>query len=259
MNKGRTFIAALFGAALLASGTAIAVPTASVDGITFPVGIIPGGNQIDSSFLGETLITAVGQTLSGVGKVNAIATPGFASTVWADGQNGVELAFVFNNFVNQTLTATNSTFTGGTINFYVLPAGTQVSGLGSLAADTTAIQAGQLFLSLAAAATDASGTTLSAVSLAGTFTGTFTAFGQALLNVTGGDAATFFDTNTFANPFGGFGDVTLTSDFSNGGCTGEFAVCGSGTVKANAVPEPLSLGVLGLGMVALGFARRQRG
>jgi hypothetical protein len=258
----------LWGAAVIGSvmfgalGTAHAGPTATVDGVTFPVGLVAGGNQIQSGILDESLITATGQTLQAVGIVNTISFPSLSS-VWSNGQNGIELAFVVDNYVSNVVAFPSVTLTGGTATFYALPANTAITGYGSVSADIDAIRAASLgeFLTVKGVAEDAAGDTLVSDLTNGSLS-TFTAAdGNGFLDVTGGDAGAYFATQTFANAFDptGFSDFTLTSDFSTSSTAGEFGVSGSVTLKGNAVPEPFSLGILGLGLVAVGVAHRRRG
>jgi hypothetical protein len=262
MSRMHLLIGAVVGAVLAgASVPAHAVPTTTVDGVTFPIGLSLGGNQIQSGVLSESLINGVGDTLSGIGIVNSIGQG--LNTVWSNGDNGVELVFYFTGFVATSISGGTVDFTGGVANFYVLAAGTPISGFGSFAADVAAIQAGTLWLSTAGAPQNPAGNTLiSNLTTTGTI-GAFTAgSGNGFLDVTGGDAAGNFDTNTFANAFdlGGYSDLTLTSDFTNGQGTSSdgLPVGGSATVKANAIPEPISLGLLGIGLLGLGMARRRK-
>jgi hypothetical protein len=265
MSRKNVLAAAIVGIALVGAwGTAHAVPTATINGITFPIGIVPGGNQIQSGILDENLITASGQTLMGVGRVSTISDPSLAQ-VWGNGQNGMELAFVFNNFKSDVAAFPTVTFTGGTVSFYTLAAGTPITGYGSIAADMAAIQAGTLWLTLTAAPQTAgpAGDTLVSTIQTGTSLSAFSvALGSTFLDVAGGPAAGAFDTGTFANAFdvanGGFSDISLTSDFSSGSLAEGFGISGSATLKANAIPEPISLGLLGVGLLGLGMARRWR-
>jgi len=267
MAKKFTLGATVICTALIAlANVAHAVPTATVNGVTFPVGALPGGNQVDSAIIAQQLVTAVGQVSQGVGIVTTIRTPTLTST-WGDGQNGVELAFVFDGYTATTVTAPTATtagsllFSGGTLKFYTLPTGTQINGLGSVAADIAAVQGGTLWLSMAAPAEDAAGDTLVSTIPAGN---SLTAFaggqGEGFLDVAGGPAAPFLATRSFANAFdgGGFSDMTFTTDFSTSSTAGsDFTVSGSATLKANAVPEPLSLSVLAIGVMGLAAARRR--
>lgn len=268
MAKKLTGGATVICTALIAfANIAHAVPTATVNGVTFPVGLLSGGNQVDSSIIAQQLVTAVGEVSQGVGIVTTIRTPTLTPT-WGDGQNGVELAFVFDGYTASSVTAPTATtagtllFSGGTLKFYTLPVGTAINGLGSIAADIAAVQAGTLWLSAAAPVEDAFGDTLVSTIPAGN---SLTAFaggqGEGFLDATGGPAAPYLATRTFANAFdgGGFSDLTFTTDFSTSSTAGsDFTVSGSATLKANAVPEPLSLGVLAIGVLGLGVARRRR-
>jgi hypothetical protein len=268
LNTARIAIA---GTLLIGSwGIAHAGATGTVDGVTFPLGIVPGGNQIQSGILDETLVTAPGQILNGVGYVTAITDTALGQT-WSDGQNGVELAFSFTGYTATTVIApTGNTpgtvnFSGGMLGFYVLPAGTQISGLGSVTADQAAVQAGTLWLSEKGAAENAAGDTLiSTIPTGATLTNFSSAAGFAFLDATGGPADSYLATRTFANGFdaGGFSDESFTIDFSSSSTNGsDFGVSGSGTVKANTaaqmIPEPASLDILGIGMLAVYIARRR--
>ncbi len=192
---------------------------------------------------------------------------------WGNGQNGVELAFSFTGFTSTTVIApTASTpgkvnFSGGTVDFYVLPAGTQISGLGSVAADQAAVQSGTLWLSEKAAVENSTGDTLQATIPAGATLNNFKdAAGFGFLDVTGGPAGPYLATGSFANGFdtGGLSDESLSSDFSSSSTQGsDFGVSGSLSIKANGspspqpIPEPFSLAILGVGMLAVGVARRR--
>ena len=259
------------GLALIAAaspGARATVATANVNGVVFPIGIVPGGNQIQSAFINETSVANVGDVLSGIGYVNAISlgTNSSAQT-WSNGQNGVMLAFEFSgytvsNIVNPSSSNAGSvSFTGGTVNFYTLPANTNLAA-GSVTADESLVTGGTLWLSTAAAIEGPGSTTLSAALPPGDSASNIVhaASGFGYLDVTGGPAGASFHTGTFANPSdpGGFSDMSFTSDFSNAPTGSDFPITGSATLKANAVPEPMSAALLGFGVLTLAFVYRRR-
>jgi hypothetical protein len=243
--------------------------TATVNGVTFPVGIVAGGNQLQAGIVNESLITSAGQTLQGVGFVAAI-TNAASTVVWQDGMNGVRLGFTFDNYVARSVLApTNATpgqvsFIGGTVDFYTLAAGTSISGSG-VSGDIARIRSGNLFLSLTAPSSDAAGDTLLATLPQGSSLTSFSAgSGFGFLDVVGGAVRNLFDTNTFGNAFdtagGGFSDLIFTSSFRTG-TGGDFPIGGTANLNANAVspvPEAETYTLLMAGLGALGFVARRR-
>ena len=261
--------------ALTAIGAMLSVPiavhaqTSTVNGVTFPVGPVVGGNQLQAGVINETLITAAGQTLQGVGFVASI-TNAAANVVWQDGMNGVRLGFVFDNYLSRSVIAPTGTtpgqvsFTGGMVDFYTLAAGTSLSGMG-IPGDIARIRTGNLFLSTTAPFTDAAGDSLLATIPQGSSLTSFNAgSGFGFLDVVGGAARNFFDTNTFANAFDlgsrGFSDLIFTSSFRTG-TGGDFPIGGTANLNANAVspvPEPETYALMLAGLASVGWLSRRR-
>lgn len=140
--------------------------TENINGVVFPIGIVPGGNQIQSGYIDETTIANVGDVLSGIGYVNAISVGSNPSDqTWSDGQNNVRLAFAFTGYkVSSIVLPSGATsgavdFTGGSVDFYTLAAGTNLS-TGSEAGDLALIRSGVLWMSTTAAVDAPRGVTL---------------------------------------------------------------------------------------------------
>jgi hypothetical protein len=131
---------------------------------------------------------------------------------------------------------------------------------------------GDLFLTLAGHQIDASGNTLSG--FGGLIPPTVQFFGGGLLDVVGtAGAANFnFDTNGIPSLFGP-ADLSFDSSGSfspaqpgphASECTpftapaGAECVAGTATLSANVIPEPGTLGLLGIALGGLGFGLRRR-
>jgi len=265
----------VFSVALLASGAASATPTLTIDGITIPTGISASGLLKTTENSYENLITAPGQNFQGVASVLSIGVNGGGPT-WAYGQNGVFLSAVFTGFTSDFVgvpgMSPTITFTGGgTLTYYVSNtdpfANFPLSGCGTVAqcqaAEIAAVTSSTVFLQLTAVPIDAAGHTLliTIPSLAGNTLGSFiSASASAFLSVTGGDAAQYFNTDTFADIFapGGTADVDFIGG-ANSTAAGPFQVSGSNNAYANAIPEPVSISLFGGGLAAMGaFVRRRK-
>ncbi len=89
----------------------------------------------------------------------------------------------------------------------------------------------------------------------------FAGAGQGFMDITGGSAQSTFDTNKLIDPNGGAHDLFLDVTFNdvNGAASSiGWLVTSAGQVKGVAIPEPGSLALLGLGIVAAGWATRRR-
>lgn len=250
------------------SGTALANPI-NINGVQ----IDPDSGfdlTIGSGTFRESSVNTVGQTLMGYGKISQIN--GTDENTFCP---SCDLTFTFSYTVKSIDSSTDSNghttsqvvFDDGLLNFYVEPDNTFNT------IDPTSASNGSLWLTLDGhTAPYGSFTTLgelyaTVLGPAGNPQSQSSGFG--LLDVAGGSAASYFDTNTQADG----ADLALNSSFSfkpNSNCGGvsadptsicHFPISGSGNLKGDTampVPEPGELGLLGLGLVGLGFFIRRR-
>lgn len=269
--KGAATAAVFTAVALAGSGSAHAGPTATVDGITFPIGFnVTGSDQLQVTTIYEDQVKFVGDVLNGIGEVSVINPALGGAPTWIQGANGVNLYYTFTGYTVASITgsASSSTidFTGGTVNFYVTPSSLALPSGAGYATDLADItSSGTLFLGDTAVTNAATGYTL--VSTINGLTTSFTngsSVGFAYLDVTGGDAAAEFATKSVPNVDSGgtttgFVDEYYTSSFTYG-APGGYAISGSASIKANAnaIPEPGSIGIVGMGLLGLGALVRRR-
>lgn len=248
--KTVAIVAAAFGGAMLMASQAIADPI-TVDGIQFESGAV-----FHAAELYENAVSATGDELKGYGRVDSINS----NLDYCAGGANCELTFTFGGYTVNSIGGATAAFEGGQIMFYA------DSAADFDASDRATAKNGALFLSTTGhdyqdTDSGATGTLLA--------TGSNLASDQAqgngvgYLDVTGGDAAQYFDTDTFEDFLGGTTDIQFNSTFSPNACdntTTSQPICGTGNMKsvAEAVPEPGALGLMGLGLLGLGFGVRRR-
>lgn len=89
-------------------------------------------------------------------------------------------------------------------------------------------------------------------------TGSLAGFANGLISVTGGDAFGNFNTNTQINPTTGFGsDLTFTGS-SQINVGANISTVATGEFVGNTVPEPESLALVGMAILAAGVVSRRR-
>jgi len=274
------------------AGVLAAVPVGAVviDGVSFNA-----GSQFVTTKLWESVLLNSLDTLVGVGIVQSIDCGGCGGTTWAAGDNNTQLTYHFGGYsvakwydkdggahlsgdegtvVGKMFTdAVKIDFTGGFVNLYTDRVVGGVSLLNPsanptavnpvlMAADIIKATDSNLWLAYTGVTTtDVSGrvgtlfadtNTLNSVHAGGAGYGYLDVVGGGL----GGLAAGNFDTDSWTiGPV--IADARMDSSFSNT-VSGAWPLSGTAALKTEAIPEPGSLALIGLGLTGLGITYRRK-
>lgn len=262
--KNKLIASAILGLGLAASGSASAIV---VNGVDFgAAGLV---NHLETTTLAETLVTAVGQTLTGYGQVNSVN--GDLNYAGSD-----RLYFIFSyNVLSFNSIAGTATFDAGVVDVYKLPTFNLLNqASGGLNGNIDLINNGTLWATFNGHGMNGTPTQLTSN---GSLTGSTISFtGSGLLDVVSGPLGvlSYLNSNGIGDGNGGFADIAITTSGNNAvlnsfdnttGCAngtaaaGQWCIAGSADLRGlTHVPEPETLALLGIGLLGMGVSLRKR-
>ena len=260
--KNKLIASAILGLSLAASGSASAIV---VNGVDF--GAAGLTNHLETTTLAETLVTAVGQTLTGYGQVNTVN-----GNLFYAGADRLYFIFSYNVL---TFSAGAATFDNGVVDVYKLPTFNLLSqASGGVGGNIDLINNGTLWATFNGHAMNGNPYELTST---GALTGSTISFtGSGLLDVVAGPLGvlSYLNSNGIGDGNGGFADIAITTSGNNAvlnpfdnatGCAngtaaaGQWCIAGSADLRGlTHVPEPETLALLGIGLLGMGVSLRKR-